>query len=37
MKKAQWKLRTTRVSGPDTPTPVDNFRNFNGNRTFDFH
>ncbi|MGW5644955.1 hypothetical protein ACWEV3_36925, partial [Saccharopolyspora sp. NPDC003752] len=33
----QWKLRDIGVSHHDTPLPVDNFRNFNGNRTSDFH
>ncbi|PKW18001.1 hypothetical protein A8926_6048 [Saccharopolyspora spinosa] len=28
----QWNLRTVGVSHPDTPMPVDNLRNFNGNR-----
>ncbi|MGW5649399.1 hypothetical protein ACWEV3_19000 [Saccharopolyspora sp. NPDC003752] len=31
------ELRTFGVSDHDTPETVDNFRNFNGNRTFDFH
>jgi hypothetical protein len=35
--KRSLETRTTGVPGPDTPEPVDNFRNFNGNRTFDFH
>ncbi|WP_168585744.1 hypothetical protein [Saccharopolyspora sp. ASAGF58] len=33
----QWKLRIIGVSHTDTPMAVDNFRNFNGNRTSDFH
>jgi hypothetical protein len=33
----QWNLRSSGVSGHDMPEVVDNFRNFNGNRTFDFH
>ncbi|MFI0468638.1 hypothetical protein ACH347_31550 [Saccharopolyspora sp. 5N102] len=33
----QWKLRPFGASGHDTPKAVDNSRNFNGNRIFDFH
>ncbi|WP_397527771.1 hypothetical protein [Saccharopolyspora sp. 5N102] len=33
----QLKLRIIGVSHPDTPTPVDNSLNFNGNRRSDFH